>query len=391
MRLLHTSDWHLGRSLHRADRHDAQAAFIDHLVDTVRSESIDAVLIAGDVYDRALPPVESVELCNEALFRLRDAGARVVLISGNHDSARRLGINDRLVAASGVHLRTRVSAVADPVLLEDSHGPVAVYAIPYLEPAAVAGELPGAPIETRSHEAVLRRAADLARTDLAGRRVRSIAMAHGWVAGGLASDSERDISVGGVGSVPASVFDGFDYVALGHLHGRAALAPHLRYSGSPLAFSFSEAAHVKGSWLLEIGAGGLGAVEFVEAPVPRRLSTARGTLEELLTSAAHEGISADFLSVTLTDPARPEAAMDKLRARFPHVLVLEWVPEAGVVDERGYRTRLRGRSDAEIARDFVAHARGTEASAAESALLDEAFAAVARRDSEDATPSADAA
>ncbi|MGQ0631465.1 MAG: exonuclease SbcCD subunit D [Sporichthyaceae bacterium] len=386
MRMLHTSDWHLGRSLHRADLHGAQAAFVDHLVATVRAERIDGVLIAGDVYDRALPPVESVELCNEALFRIRDAGARVVLISGNHDSARRLGINDRLVDAAGVHLRTRVSAVAEPVVLEDTHGPVAVYAIPYLEPAAVCAELPGAPIETRSHEAVLRRAADLARADLARRGVRSVAMAHGWVAGGLTSDSERDLSVGGVGAVPASVFDGFDYVALGHLHGRATLAEQLRYCGSPLAYSFSEAAHVKGSWLLELDASGLGAVEFVEAPVPGRLRSLRSTLDDLLTSAAFSEFAGDFLSVTLTDAARPEAAMDRLRTRFPHVLVLEWAPAECAADGRDYRTRLRGRSDSEIARDFVTHARGTVATDAEAALLDEAFAAVARRGSEEAGP-----
>ncbi len=122
MRLLHTSDWHLGRSLHRADLHGAQAAFLDHLVETVRAERVDAVLVSGDVYDRALPPVEAVALCEDALFRLRDAGARVVLISGNHDSATRLGFGSRLVDSSGVHLRTRVAAVADPVLLADAHG-----------------------------------------------------------------------------------------------------------------------------------------------------------------------------------------------------------------------------------------------------------------------------
>lgn len=252
-------------------------------------------------------------------------------------------------------------------------------------------ELPGAAIETRSHEAVLRRAADLARADLAGRGVRSVAMAHGWVAGGLTSDSERDISVGGVGSVPASVFDGFDYVALGHLHGRATLAEHLRYSGSPLAYSFSEAAHVKGSWLLELDATGLGAVEFVEAPASRRLRSLSATLDDLLTSAAYADFIGDFLSVTLTDAARPEAAMDRLRTRFPHVLVLGWEPVAGVADERDYRTRVHGRSDGEIARDFVAHARGTVATGAETALLDEAFVAVTQRDSTDAAPVREAA
>src|ERR1700734_3898081 len=135
MRFLHTSDWHLGRSLHRADLREAQAGFLGHLVETVRSERVDAVLVAGDVYDRAIPSLDAVALYEDALARLRAAGARVVLISGNHDSARRLGVNSALVDASGVALRTRPGALAQPVVLEDSGGEVAIYGVPYLEPA----------------------------------------------------------------------------------------------------------------------------------------------------------------------------------------------------------------------------------------------------------------
>src|SRR5579862_1501374 len=156
MRFLHTSDWHLGRSLHRYDLREAQAAFLDHLVETARSERVDAVLVAGDVYDRAIPSLDAVALYEDALARLRAAGARVVLISGNHDSARRLGVNGGLIDAAGVHLRTRPQAVADPVLLDDEHGQVAVYGIPYLEPA-LGLPVPGgdAGAGTRSHAHVL--------------------------------------------------------------------------------------------------------------------------------------------------------------------------------------------------------------------------------------------
>src|SRR6202044_2307957 len=135
MRLLHTSDWHLGRSLHRADLRAAQSGFLDHLVETARSAQVDAVLVAGDVYDRAIPPVDSVALYEDALARLRATGARVIVISGNHDSGRRLGVNSALVDASGVALRTRPGALAQPVVLEDSGGEVAIYGVPYLEPA----------------------------------------------------------------------------------------------------------------------------------------------------------------------------------------------------------------------------------------------------------------
>jgi exonuclease SbcD len=367
MRLLHTSDWHLGRSLHRADLRDAQATFLDSLIETVRAERVDAVLVAGDVYDRAVPSLDAVELCESALVRLRDAGARVVLISGNHDSARRLGFGSRLVDAAGVHLRTRVTDCATPVLLEDSAGPVAVYGVPYLESEAVRAELP--PETGRGHGAVLAAALDAVRGDLTGRGVRSVVLAHAWVGQAVPSDSERDITVGGVASVAASLFDGFTYSALGHLHGPQALAEGLRYSGSPLAYSFSEAAHTKGSWLVELSAAGLARVEHVAAPVPRRLSTVRGTLPDLLSSPSYASVAGDWLQVTLTDAARPDEAMARLTARFPHVLVLRHEPAGAVTTAGTYAARVAGRTPVEVGEAFVEHVRGTPAEDTETALL----------------------
>jgi DNA repair protein SbcD/Mre11 len=412
MRFLHTSDWHLGRSLHRADLREAQAAFLDHLAETARSERVDAVLVAGDIYDRAIPPLDAVALYEDALARLRATGARVVLISGNHDSARRLGVNSALIDASGVHLRTRPAAVPEPVIMDDEHGQVAVYGIPYLEPAlglpgpapdgpapvgtAPAGDLsPSADTAagTQSHATVLRAALGLIRADAAARGAdRTVVLAHAWVANGRddaeraesarrqASDSERDIAVGGIGYVPSALFDGFSYAALGHLHGRQTLADHLRYSGSPLPYSFSERDHSKGSWLVEVGAagqaGGTVSAEWVPAPVHRRLAVLAGRLGDLLTSREHDGREGDFLAVTLTDQVRPEGAMDKLRARFPHILTLEFRPEGAAADPRGYRERVAGRDDLAVAAEFVAHVRGGVPSAGESDLLRQAFTAV---------------
>ena len=195
------------------------------------------------------------------------------------------------------------------------------------------------------------------------------------------SDSERDITVGGVGSVPAHLFDGVDYAALGHLHGAAGAAGGVCATAARrLPYSFSEAAHRKGSWLVELDAAGLQRVEKVEAPVPRRLSTVRGHGGRAARRArARRGRRTDFLSVVLTDPARPEDAMNRLRRRFPHVLVLDWQPEGGVADDRSYRARVRGRSDVEVAEGFVAHVRRTRPSpSAERALLSEALADGAR-------------
>ena len=205
---------------------------------------------------------------------------------------------------------------------------------------------------------------------------RRVVMAHGWVSGGAASESERDITVGGVGQVPAELFAGFGYVALGHLHGQQTVAPHLRYSGSPLPYSFSEASHRKGSWLVELDGAGTARAERVPAPACRRLSVLRGRLADLLGSAAYGQHEDDFVSVTLTDPSRPEGAMDALRARFPHVLVLAHQPEGAGPDGRGYRARTAGRDDLSVAAEFVRHVSNAPPTAAEERLLASAFAAV---------------
>jgi exonuclease SbcD len=375
MRMLHTSDWHLGRSLHRADLRPAQAAFLDDLVATVRAEKVDVVLVAGDVYDRAVPPVDAVELCEQALLRLHDSGASIVVISGNHDSARRLGFGSGLLELAGVHLRTRIGALARPVLLEDAHGPVAFYGVPYAEPDAVRAELP--PDTPTGHAGVFGHAVCAIRADADARGVRRrVALAHGWVSGGAASDSERDITVGGVGQVAAHTFAGFSYVALGHLHGQQTLADHLRYSGSPLPYSFSEARHRKGSWLIELDAAGLSRAERVPAPTGRRLSQLRGRLPDLLGSREYTEFEQDFVSVTLTDPGRPDGPMDALRARFPHILVLTFEPEGAAPDRHSYRSRVAGRDDRAIAEGFVQHVRNAPPTVGERRLLGAAFEAV---------------
>ncbi len=370
MRILHTSDWHLGRSFHGEDLLAAQGAFLDHLVETVATEQVDLVVVSGDVYDRALPPVDAVALADEAFTRLAGSRARVVVTSGNHDSARRLGFSARLVDAAGVHLRTDAGRVDEPVLLHDEHGPVAVYGIPYLDPDVlkVAWDLP-----VRSHGAALSEAMQRIRQDLAARPTgtRSVVMAHAFVTGGLPSDSERDISVGGISMVPMELFDGIDYTALGHLHGRATLTDSIRYSGSPVAYSFSEAGHVKGSWLVDLGRDGLGEVRFVPAPVIRSLACLEGTLQTLLDDPAFTAHQESWVQATLTDPERPGRAMERLRVRFPHALALRFAPAGGV---RAPRLRATaGLSPHEVALDFVEHVRGTPADDAESALLRTAF------------------
>lgn len=344
-----------------------QATFLDHLVEVVVDEGVQLVVVAGDVYDRALPSLDAVRLLDEAVQRLSGTGATLLLTSGNHDSPDRLGFASRVLERGGVHLRTRLDDLARPVLLDDD-GPVAVYGLPYLEPALVADALGCA----RSHHQVLGAAMDRVRADLAARPVgtRCVVAAHAFVVGGHPSDSERDITVGGVGSVPASVFDGVDYAALGHLHGRQQLSEQVRYSGSPLAYSFSEARQRKGCWLIDLGPRGVRGATAVDAPVPRALAVLRGDLSDLLADPRHESARDAWCQVTLTDAVRPRAAMEQLRVRFPHTLVLSYEPQGGMQDGRSYVQRVRGRDALEVCCGFVEHVRGgTPVNAVERALL----------------------
>ncbi|MEU7560281.1 exonuclease SbcCD subunit D [Streptomyces eurythermus] len=384
MRFLHTSDWHLGRRFHGKDLIPAQRAFLDHMVDTARTEAVDAILVAGDIYDRAIPSLDAVRLFNRALHQLADLGVPIIMISGNHDSAHRLGVGSGLFARAGIHLRTDPDTCDVPVVLNDPDGPVAVYGIPYLEPSMVRTQLEA---EAASHRAVLTAALDKIHADLTDRRpagTRSVVLAHAFATPGTGqseehrveeSASERDISVGGVAHVGADVFDGIDYVALGHLHGPQKITDRAHYSGSPLPYSFSEADHTKSFTLVDLTPGTAPAVTRLPCPTPHRLERLQGPLEDLLNDPAHEPLKDAWLEVTLTDPALPFEAMARLRRRFPHTLSLKhqraFIP-AQATDTPTYTERLRGRSELDIACDFITDLRGSAPTPDEHDLLQQA-------------------
>lgn len=378
VRVLHTSDWHLGRTFHGADLLTEQEAVLTHIAGLVEREAVDVVVVAGDIYDRAVPSAEAVRVATTALARIRQAGAQLVLTPGNHDSAARLGAFAEFAAAGGLHLRATVAGIAEPVLLHDEHGPVAFYGLPYLEPEPSRHAL-GVP-EARGHTGVLGEAMRRVRADLARRpKTRSVVLAHAFVTGGEPTESERTIAVGGVEQVPGSVFDGVDYVALGHLHGPQTLAEHLRYSGSPLAYSFSEARQRKSVWLVDLDVAGLAAVRRHELPVPRPLATLTGELSALLAEPDHEQWRAHFLSITVTDRVRPVEAMRRLRERFPFAVHMDWRPEGGVAGaELKYAEAVRGRSDLQIARSFLDDCRGAEPNEREERLVHLALEAANR-------------
>lgn len=382
MRLLHTSDWHLGRSFHGEGLADAHAAYLDHLVELTRSEAVDAVLVSGDVYDRALPNPLTVEMLDDALVRLLETGSRVILTSGNHDSATRLGFGSRVMEHSGLHIRAAYEGIRRPITVprkgtQEAAGHVS--ALPYLEPSVAAGAFG---TSESTHSAVLTAATTQALETMPDDGLPRVGMAHAFFAGATTSESERDICVGGLGVAPRSIVDPFDYAALGHLHGAQCLSESVRYSGSPVAMSFSEAAHVKGTWLVDVARGSVKA-DFVAAPVHRSLATMRGTLDDLLADPALAPNEAAWCQVTLTDEIRPAAAMDRIRARFPHTLRLAFDSPRQEDSPVTYAERLVGRDDVELCCDFLAHVRGGRGpNATERTAIGSAVAAALRQGNE---------
>jgi DNA repair protein SbcD/Mre11 len=385
MRLVHTSDWHLGRTLHGESLLAHQAAFLAWLLGQAVTHQADAVVVAGDIYDRAVPSTDAVTLLDRTLRDFAAARIPVIITSGNHDSAVRLGFGARLSELAGIHLRTSVADITRPVVLSDADGEAAIYGIPYLLPDAVMAELGAG----RSHQSVLAAAVARIRADAAGRGIgRIVIAAHAFITGGLPTDSERDIRVGGIGDAPASVFDGVSYVALGHLHGQQNIpaggaGTTVRYSGSPLAFSFSERNQAKSVTLADIGAAGQVTITQLPAPVPRPLREVRGKIDDLLARAGHARAGRDladlagaWVKVVLTDAVRPASPMERLREKWPHTLVLDFAPEGGLIGAAADLARLAEVADpAAICGLFVEFTSGGPPDEAQRAVLRDAVEA----------------
>lgn len=362
MRLVHTSDWHLGRTWLSVPLLDEQRAFLTWLEHLVHTERVDALLIAGDVYDRALPPADAVALFGDALLRLARI-CPVIIIPGNHDSATRLGFLGPLLELGGVHVRAALADIDKPIELTDESGDVVrVYGIPYLEPVSARHVLECDP----THEAVLSAAMDQIRGDLASRSpARTVVMSHAFIAGAASSDSERDVAVGGVSAAPVTVFDGVDYVALGHLHRPQTLTTadaSIRYSGSPIAYSFSEEGVAKSVTIVDVDATGVRITERA-IPTERALKTIRGDIADLLEHPQWEPFTDHWVCAVITDARRPDDPLRRLRARFPHVIELRFEPhhEGVAVTSGERRIDPRVAQPADVCIGFIEHVTGVAA------------------------------
>ncbi|HLT29965.1 MAG TPA: exonuclease SbcCD subunit D [Myxococcaceae bacterium] len=321
MRLIHTSDWHLGRKLHDHPLIDVQAHALEQLVRLCIDEEADALVIAGDLFDRAIPPEEAVRLFDAFLRRMsREVKIPVVAISGNHDSAERLAFGADFLALGGIHLKTRFEGRVEPVVLRARGEEVHVYGLPYQEPTHVRAMLGAADI--RSHDDALKAALAAIHERRKQHVAKSVLVAHLFARGGSESpESERSLEIGGAAQVDAASLDGFDYVALGHLHApqRVGGREDIRYSGSLCKYSVGEARQRKGVTRVDLGADGVSVRELPLKPL-RDVVRLEASLHDLLHAPAYEVHRGDFVEVVFTDPGFHLDVAARLRERFPYLL-----------------------------------------------------------------------
>lgn len=318
MRFIHTADWHLGRSLHGVRLLDEQRAILEQLVSIVADQRPDALLIAGDIYDRATPPGDAIDLLDDTLCTILDMGVPVIVIAGNHDGPQLINYGSRLFAARSLHIFGKVTNFVQRVTLTDVWGPVHFYALPYAEPLAMRQAL-GDEAITNHQTAVTAWTARVFAEHPHGER--AVGLAHLFVAGGATCDSERQLVVGGTAEVDSNSFAEFNYVALGHLHRRQQLgASATHYSGSPLKYSFSEAEHHKSINLVDMDADGLYKIENIPLHPQHDVRCITGLLSDVLTNALVDPRPDDYLSVRLLDTGALLDPISRLREVYPNVL-----------------------------------------------------------------------
>ncbi len=321
VKLIHLADLHIGKRVHEHSMHDEQSDVLGQILEIVRSEAPDGVLIAGDVYDRPVPSVEAMGLFDAFLTSLAELGQEVFIISGNHDSADRLAFGARLLAAQRIHLAEAYGGRVEPITLTDAHGELDVWLLPFVKPFDVRRAFPDDEITSYTDavaHAIGGMAIDPAR--------RNILVTHQFVCGGVTADSEEP-SVGGSDAVDLSVFDAFDYVALGHLHRPQRVGREtVRYAGSPLKYSFSEVSDVKSVTVVELGEKGNVQVRALPLTPKRELAELRGTYDGLMRRSFYEGTPypEQYLHITLTDETDIPDAAARLRVVYPHLLWLDY-------------------------------------------------------------------
>lgn len=378
MKFLHTADWHLGRIFHQLHLTDDQAFVLDQIVDLARTETVDAVIVAGDLYDRAVPPPEAVALLDRTWQRLiEEAGVPVISIPGNHDSATRIAYGSTLLEKAGLHIVADFDRALRPITIEG----IDFFALPFAEPTEVRA-WSGDP-QVKDHASAVNCCVERMRDNFSEKRPR-VLIAHAFVAGERSeSDSERPLSVGGAGTVPVETFSGFNYTALGHLHAPQTVAKNCLYSGSPMKYSFSEADHTKSVTIVELSDDGDVSTKQLPLTTRRDVRNIEGDLATLIEKAPSDPNRDDYLRVILTDQGALLNAIGRLREVYPNVLQLERkFLQSGEPANASKIAKRKQASETELFNSFFSEVLGEKPNAAEASLFQETLDEIRRHESE---------
>jgi exonuclease SbcD len=329
MKFLHTSDWHLGRQLHNQSLLEDQRFVLNQIVELAVENKVDAVVVAGDIYDRAVPPAQAVDLLDEVLSRLvSEHNIPVLMIAGNHDSHSRLGFGSSHMASNGLYIEGPLTKTIDPVILGDvANGGAAFFLIPYTEPVTLKNIHPEVTADISSHQEAMDFILDQVRAyDTQG--LPKVVVSHCFIDGGEESESERPLSMGGADKINPTLFEDFAYTALGHLHGpQYKGSENIRYSGSPLKYSFSEVKQNKSVTLVELSSKDSSnepaKITLLPLKAEKNLRLIEGLLDNILQEAIKDPYPEDYLMVRLLDKTAILDPINKLRAVYPNVLHLE--------------------------------------------------------------------
>lgn len=320
MKIMHLSDLHIGKKVNEYSMLQDQIYILKEILQIIDDEKVETVIIAGDVYDRSLPPNEALELFDEFLYQLSSRNVNVFVISGNHDSPERISYGGRMMTENKIFLSPVYDGNVKPITLNDDYGEVNFYLLPFVRPADIRRYFPDENIE--NYTDAVKVAIDNMNVDFSE---RNILVTHQFVTGAELSESE-DIIVGGTDNVSGEVFDGFDYVALGHIHREQTVGKdNIRYCGTPLKYSFSEAKHIKSVTILDFN--DKGNIEYSKIPLTpfRDMREIRGTYYELTLKSSYESTNTeDYLHITLTDEEDIPDAIGKLRSIYPNIMKLDY-------------------------------------------------------------------
>jgi exonuclease SbcD len=371
MLILHTSDWHIGRTFHKYPTLDEAREVLRGVIEIVKEKSVDVVVISGDIFDTSSPREDAFEVLKHAFNEILAHGSKIVAISGNHDSAQRLGFAGAFSRQSGLHLLTDVERVNVPVEVKKDGTTVDFYGIPFIQPE-LWRKLSWMPDEASTQKEAITGAMKQISESINNRKSadrKTVVLSHTFIAGGEkeSDDSERAITkdpiAGGVDSVPATAFKGTDYVALGHIHSQMVSKEYAnaRYSGAIMYFSFKEVGKKRGGWLVDLTEGRETKIEWIDFPIPRNIIEITGKFADLLSNPKYDQFKEYYLQAVYTDDTRVIDPMRQLKDKFPYTANVIWQPENEAKrSKETYRKQLENKTDLQIIETFAEQVRNGE-------------------------------